>query len=172
MLKDSRPPQHIAFSFSHILLKLLDQDTRFELAPPAWKAGMLAADTNPGNKTAEHPIGTPSPCGTSIVYLLAEFEPLTMAAWSRWSDSNRHGLGPGDFLTTLCYHSRIMRCSLDSVFTISYSDLGSWCIVSTHNLFSTIFTSIRICLCVTVGTQQFKIFKNIIVCVSIFMMYF
>ena len=32
-------------------------------------------------KTAEHPIGTLSPCGTSIVYLLAEFEPLTIAAF-------------------------------------------------------------------------------------------
>ena len=35
---------------------------------------------HPHIKTAEHPIGTLSPCGTSIVYLLAEFEPLTMAA--------------------------------------------------------------------------------------------
>lgn len=25
----------------------MERDTRFELAPPAWKAGMLAADTNP-----------------------------------------------------------------------------------------------------------------------------
>ena len=31
------------------------------------------------NKTAEHPIGTLAPCGTSIVYLPAEFEPLTVA---------------------------------------------------------------------------------------------
>ncbi len=30
-------------------------------------------------KTAEHPIGTLAPRGTSIVYLLAEFEPLTIA---------------------------------------------------------------------------------------------
>ena len=26
---------------------LREQDTGFEPAPPAWKAGMLAADTNP-----------------------------------------------------------------------------------------------------------------------------
>ena len=30
-------------------------------------------------KAAEHPIGTLTPCGTSIVYLLVEFEPLTIA---------------------------------------------------------------------------------------------
>ena len=31
-------------------------------------------------KAAEHPIESLASCGTSIVYLLAEFEPLTMAA--------------------------------------------------------------------------------------------
>ena len=31
------------------------------------------------NESAEHLIGTLSPCETSIVYLLAEFEPLTIA---------------------------------------------------------------------------------------------
>ena len=36
-----------------------------------------------------------------------------------------------DFLATLCYHSHILCCSLDYVFSISY-DLGGWCIVSTH----------------------------------------
>ena len=30
-------------------------------------------------KTAEHPIGTLSPCGTSIVYLLGEFVPFPIA---------------------------------------------------------------------------------------------
>lgn len=34
---------------------------------------------------AEHPIVTLSTCGTSIVYLLAEFEPLTMAHTNWWT---------------------------------------------------------------------------------------
>ena len=39
--------------------------------------------------SAEHLIGTLSPCETSIVYLLAEFEPLTIAnIWWDWEDSN------------------------------------------------------------------------------------
>ena len=40
---------------------------------------------------------------------------------------------PQVFLTTLCRHSRIKRCSLDYVFTLSF-DLGGWYIVSTHLL--------------------------------------
>ena len=27
----------------------MERDTRFELAPPAWKAGMLTINTNPAN---------------------------------------------------------------------------------------------------------------------------
>lgn len=38
---------------------------------------------------AEHLIGTLSPCETSIVYLLAEFEPLTIATvWQKEKDLN------------------------------------------------------------------------------------
>ena len=48
-------------------------------------------------------------------------------------DSNPHGLTPSDFLTTLCHHSRIKRCSLEHVFTISMTQVVSVC--SLHSIF-------------------------------------
>ena len=77
---------------------------------------------------------------------------------------------PGIFLLLHVAMTALLRCSLDYVFSISY-DLGGWYIVSTH-LFGTIFSTIRFCLSMTIGTKQLKVFNYIIVCVSIFMMNF
>ena len=41
----------------------MERDTGFEPAPPAWKAGMLAADTNPANGRGNPGI-TPEKIGT------------------------------------------------------------------------------------------------------------
>ena len=42
---------------------VMERDTGFEPAPPAWKAGMLAADTNPANGRGNPGI-TPEKIGT------------------------------------------------------------------------------------------------------------
>ena len=47
-------------------------------SPLACKAGALPYELIP-QQFAEHPIDMLSSCGASIVYLLAEFEPLTIA---------------------------------------------------------------------------------------------
>lgn len=47
--------------------------------PPPCKGGALPAELFGHLTSAEHLIGTLSPCETSIVYLSAEFEPLTVA---------------------------------------------------------------------------------------------
>ena len=50
------------------------EDSRFTVCPAT-----IYGITTQKYKYAEHLIGTLTPCETSIVYLLAEFEPLTIA---------------------------------------------------------------------------------------------
>ena len=50
----------------------------------------------------------------------------------RWRGSNSHEQSSTVFLTTSYCYDRKMRCGLDYVFTISFFDLGSEYIVSTH----------------------------------------
>ena len=46
---------------------------------------------------------------------------------------------PRDFLTTLCHHSRIIALQSGLCLHHIISDLGGWCIVSTHLFFKALF---------------------------------
>ena len=60
-------------------IQSMERMTRLGLATPSLEGWYSSQLSYIRIKTAEHPIGTLSPCGTSIVSLLVEFEPLTIA---------------------------------------------------------------------------------------------
>ena len=107
----------------------MERDTRFELAPPAWKAGMLTINTNPALKV---PVATPALSGRKEMITPREGVFCDYSQWCGWPDSNRHGLAPNRFSSLLYVTIAIfLCCSPDYVFSISH-DLGGWYIVSTH----------------------------------------
>ena len=54
-----------------LVYELMDRDTGFEPAPSAWKAEMLAADTNPGFEKVDLSKGLRNP--TSIIWTSTQF---------------------------------------------------------------------------------------------------